>query len=60
LVYSSSQSRRRPRLGGDGHRLDDRGAFRALDDHQLRLAHCDVRHRRSRMARDYSCGLARS
>ena len=48
LVHAEPQSRGGAGLGGARPRLDDDGAARALDHHQLRLAHGHARDRRSR------------
>ena len=58
LVHAASQPRGRAGLGGARPRLDDDGAARPLDHHQLRLAHGHARARRSRVARHHSRRVA--
>jgi hypothetical protein len=60
LGGAASQSRGRPRLGGARPRLDDDGAARSLDHHQLRLAHGHAGDRRSHVAVHHSRRVARA
>ena len=60
LVHSASQSRGGTRLVGHGYRFDDGVAPRALDHHQLRLAHGDAGIGRAGLAADHSGRVARA